>query len=262
MNYLDDECEVIRHFQEIECSSVFFPVETVGAIDCFEKIHDIDNWDKWVNTSGKADSPPDFYSNEFKYMMDVMRVDDHAFINKKGKLVNPTNMKESVIQKELVNSGLLQSFPNAKIIVNPDTKLATHDDHNYGFYRDNFLRTIEHHKTKIKMYRKNHSQFKLVFFVMDESSAYFEKIENHNEGIIMKNEDLVGGKPHLHFWDEDFLESIEGTDIDYLVWYSPYKLLRSYMGILDLPKVCVLDIKSLDFDKVKYSCVRMASSEV
>lgn len=116
MNYLDDECEVIRHFQEIECSSVFFPVETVGAIDCFEKIHDIDNWDKWVNTSGKADSPPGFYSNEFKYMMDVMRVDDHAFINKKGKLVNPTNMKESVIQKELVNSGLLQAFPNAKLL--------------------------------------------------------------------------------------------------------------------------------------------------
>lgn len=34
------------------------------------------------------------------------------------------------------------------------------------------------------------------------------------------------------------------------------------MGILDLPKVCVLDIKSLDFDKVKYSYVRMVSSEV
>lgn len=34
---------------------------------------------------------------------------------------------------------------------------------------------------------------------MDESSAYFEKIENHNEGILMKKDDLVCGKPNLHF---------------------------------------------------------------
>jgi hypothetical protein len=34
-------------------------------------------------------------------MMDVMRVDDHSFENKKGKLVNPTNSRESEIQAEL-----------------------------------------------------------------------------------------------------------------------------------------------------------------
>lgn len=48
----------------------------------------------------------------------------------------------SVIQKELINSGLLQAFPNAKIIVNPDRKLAIHGDHNYGFTEIIFLELL------------------------------------------------------------------------------------------------------------------------
>ena len=40
---------------------------------------------KWINSSGKNDPPPDFYNDKKKLMMDVMRIDDHAYINKKGK---------------------------------------------------------------------------------------------------------------------------------------------------------------------------------
>ena len=135
MNYFDDESIIIEHFQEIECSSVFFPEVTKDAIHYFKSIHDKVKWGKWVNSSGKSDPPPDFYSDEFKCMMDVMRIDDHSFKNKKGKLINPTNRNESSIQIELSKSGLLDMFPNARLIVNPDTKLSTQENHNYVFYK-------------------------------------------------------------------------------------------------------------------------------
>ena len=66
-------------------------------------------------------------------MMDVMRVDDHGFRNKKGKTVNPTRMRESELARELRDKGILDAFPNAKLMMTVDTKLPTHKDHNYIF---------------------------------------------------------------------------------------------------------------------------------
>ena len=43
-------------------------------------------------------------------MMDVMRVDDHAFVNEKGKVINPTNAKESRLRKELKQSGIYKNI--------------------------------------------------------------------------------------------------------------------------------------------------------
>ncbi len=166
MNYFDNENNIIVHFQEVEYSSVFFPVESEEAIYNFENVHDKSKWKKWINSSGKSDPPPDFYCDEFRCMMDVMRVDDHSFENKKGKLVNPTNSRESEIQAELRKSGIAEIFPNAKIIVNANTKLPTHEDHNYTFYKNNFVRAVEQHKSKIKQYRNNHQDYKLIFLCL------------------------------------------------------------------------------------------------
>ena len=38
--------------------------------------------------------------------MDVMRVDDYAFLSKKGKVVNPINAGESLLRKKIEESGL------------------------------------------------------------------------------------------------------------------------------------------------------------
>lgn len=140
MNYFDEENRIIEHFQGVDCKSVFFLFQSDIAIHIFESIHDIDNWRKWVNSSGKSDPPPDFYCKDFRYMMDVMRVDDHSFKNKKGKLVNPVNMRESKIQAELIKKGIPELFPNVNgIIVNAVTDLPTQKDHNYKFYKKNFV---------------------------------------------------------------------------------------------------------------------------
>lgn len=52
------------------------------------------NRKEWIDSSGKNDPPPDFYDNKHKLMMDVMRIDDHAYIDEKGRIQNKTLQHE------------------------------------------------------------------------------------------------------------------------------------------------------------------------
>lgn len=149
--------------------------DSVAVREIFASIHDPEEWKLWSDSSGKSDPPPDFYNDKLKLMMDVMRIDDHAFESKNGKIVNPTNQRESVIQKQIRKSGLLDSFPNVKnVIVTAVTDLPTDEDHNYKFYYSNFERVLMKHNNQIDLYGKNHPGYKTIFLVLDESSAYFE----------------------------------------------------------------------------------------
>ena len=263
MNYFDEENRIIEHFQGVDCKSVFFPFQSDIAIHIFESIHDIDNWGKWVNSSGKSDPPPDFYCKDFRYMMDVMRVDDHSFKNKKGKLVNPVNMRESKIQAELIKKGIPELFPNVNgIIVNAVTDLPTQEDHNYKFYKKNFVRAIEQHKSKIDLYRSNHPDYKLIFFVVDESSGYIQTTmpEMAQRKNVQAGE-KYSGYPHFYFWDEYFLKPVIGSDIDFLIWFTPFKYIWAETGLIDLPHVCVYDVKSMDIETKKYDENLMMSYE-
>lgn len=263
MNYFDNECRIIEYFQSTDFKSVALQPQSDAVIHVFESIYDVNNWRKWANSSGKSDPPPDFYCDEFQYMMDIMRVDDHTFKNKKGKLVNPVNIRESKLQAELIEKGIPKLFPNAKgIFVNAITDLPTQEDHNYKFYRENFIRTIEHHKGKINAYRLNHPAYKLIFFVMDESSGYFQATL---PGIAQKKNLQSGeeftGCPHFWFQNEDFLNPVIGSDIDFLIWFTPFNYIWADTGLIDLPHVCVYDVKSMIINTIKYDENYMISYE-
>lgn len=206
------------------------------------RIHDPEEWKLWSDSSGKSDPPPDFYNDKLKLMMDVMRIDDHAFESKNGKIVNPTNQRESVIQKQIRKSGLLDSFPNVKnVIVTAVTDLPTDEDHNYKFYYSNFERVLMKHNNQIDLYGKNHPGYKTIFLVLDESSAYFEMESIMDNGVIK-------GKPHYWFWDNSFVNILKKLNIDYLIWYAPFKYYEVPLGEekSDLPEVCVIDIKNIN----------------
>lgn len=187
-----------------------------------------------------------------------MRVDDHAFKNKKGKVINPTNARESLLRKELEKSGILNLCPNAKVCINPHTGLETKKDHNYIYYKNNFSRVISEHLKKVDLYKKNHPGYKTIFFVMDESSAYLQLKETD----IVIEKCGVKATPHLHFVDKFFLDVIKATRIDYLVWYTPYKLLYKNKEIFKIPKVIFFDINKLDIDERIYKDDYMISNEL
>ena len=91
MDIFDNEIEIIEMFQDVDPSSVMFAPECTDECEAlYWSIKDVEQWAQWRNSSGKADPPPDFYSNTYGFMMDVMRVDDHGYISPKGKTVNFT----------------------------------------------------------------------------------------------------------------------------------------------------------------------------
>lgn len=260
MGIFDKETEIIEFFQTLVSPSevALFP-ENDETEQVFLSIYDEERWKKWTDTSGKNDPPPDFYSDEFGLMMDVMRVDDHGFVSDKGKTVNPTLTREREVMRELQEKGILAQFPGAKLHLLVDTKLPTEEDHNYRFYRDNFVGTVETHKNKIRKYKENHPKCKVIFFVFDESSAYMEtpyKSSNPVQG------QLNCGRVHFFFNDSAFIRVIKDSDIDYLVWFAPYKKIDFLGKGLELPKVVVYNIQELPQEQLEYNEDCMMSVEV
>jgi hypothetical protein len=260
MNLFDDENIIIEHFQRINDTEVFFPHPDDETVLLYRSIHETEEWSNWIYSAGKDDPPPDYYNEKMLVMMDVMRVDDHAFLNEKGKVVNPTNAKESKLRKELDESGILEYFSNCKeVFISAKTVLPTEEDHNYRFYNKNFVRVVTEHARKLDLYKRNHPGYKTVFFVMDESSAYFriyDKLIKPEEGKCVK------GAPHLFFYDKSFIEMIKNTPIDYLIWYAPFKLLRTNDGIFTLPQAVIYNIHEMDFEDIEYDQSEMRSNEV
>lgn len=264
MNLFDNETKILSFFRDRfrESETALIPFDS-ELPDLLRLITPDSQWEKWVNSSGKAEPPPDFYCDEFALMMEVMRIDDHAYTNGKGKVVNHVNARESKMQKELQDSGIVEQFPNLKyVICNPKTELETKEDHNYTFYVSNFIRTIEDHVKKINLYRRNHPNFKLIFFIMDESSAYMQAINPSDTLDRVYEGRMMQGTLHQYWEDEAFVRAIYNSEVDYLIWFTPWKYIQLQEGgHLHVPKTFVFDIKRMSIQTQKYNPELMVSSE-
>lgn len=275
MNFFDDEVKIIEKFQNVKTQEVFFPLQTENVISVFNTIYDKNNWGHWKNNSGKSDPPPDFFSEKYNVMMEVMRVDDHAHYNEKGVLINPVNQRESMIQKEIRQNFLSRDpkfdFSKLNIIVNALSGLPTNEDHNYHFYYDNFKRVLKKHMDSIPLYKENHPNKKLIFFIFDESTGYLVTDEQTAKKKLEAGE-YFNADPVLHFLDKKFIDVFRNIDIDYLIWYAPYKMFygapiqlpdKTFYGVpIQFPKVCVFDVKKCCYENlVEYPDNLIVSSE-
>ena len=174
----DNEKNIISYFRDIKHKVLAYP-QSDEISQIFQSISDEKLWQSWIDSSSKADLPPDFFNPELKFMMEVMMFDDRATIDGRK---HATKKRESEMLRELKDSGLESDFFNLKdIFILADSKLSTDDDHNFTRFRGNFNRVIMKHANKVKRYRQNHPDYKLVFFIFDESSGiYFENPETGN----------------------------------------------------------------------------------
>lgn len=248
MNYYDDENLIIRSFQLYHGPILFFPHVSTIMRHVFDAVYEGSKWEKWTDNSGKGDAPPDFFSNELQLMMEVMRVDDHAFISGKGRRVNPTNEKESKLQKK-IRSLILKGHPYSDlsefpIRITTVSGLPSKQDHNYEFYYNNFKYTLEKHIQKIESYRNNHPDKDLIFFVFDESTAYIQAPDEDTAGRDLQPFEYFEGSPLWHFLDKRFVDVFKDCNIDYLIWFTPNKYFHgsSYQN----PGICVFNLKNFD----------------
>ena len=264
MQTFNNESMILEMFREVNTKEIL----PLGNFLKCKWIHcaltGVLNRKEWIDSSGKNDPPPDFYDNKHKLMMDVMRIDDHAYIDEKGRIQNKTLQHEG----ELIKKINQPDRDDIKLFVVGDTKLPTNEDHNFERYYKNFERVFKEHAKKLDLYQANHPGFKTIFFICDESCAYVEtfNIEDKNkeryEGCI-----IPSSKPHLFCLDKKFVKIIKESKVDYVIWYAPWKLLRhlknSKIEILTLPKCAIFDVKNITDKKlIEYDHKLMMSSEM
>lgn len=272
MIFGDKELDIIEHLQIFYLDGLeriaLLPSESLELEKILDEVCNSEKWDNWINSADKAAPPPDFYSDEYKIMMDVMRVNDHERKNKKGKLYNPAMSHEKQMFKELKESGLLEYSPNALVHLNGITQLPTYEDHNYNLYLKCFRRVISKHIDSIPLYQKNHPGYKVIFLVFDESSAYFELDQPVDTKKQLCKGEKMHGHPHCFFLDDAFLKTFIDKGIDYLFWFTPYKMFEKITPSIELPTLCVYDlttnftVKKLLCGKIIYDNTKMSSVEI
>lgn len=221
------------------------------------------NRKEWIDSSGKNDPPPDFYDNKHKLMMDVMRIDDHAYIDEKGRIQNKTLQHEGKLIKKINQT----NRDDIKLFVVGDTKLPTNEDHNFERYYKNFERVFKEHEKKLDLYQTNHPGFKTIFFIFDESSAYAELLNPDDVNNERFEGEITACRPHLFCLDKKFVKIIQESKVDYVIWYAPWKLLEpvnnNKLEVFPLPKCAIYDVKKLTDKKlVEYNHELMISSEL
>ncbi|MCL2861285.1 MAG: hypothetical protein FWE22_02625 [Firmicutes bacterium] len=254
MKFFNNEKNLLEYFRGVDSEEVMLIPNVKETSMIFQSVKCPKNWEKWTDSSHKGALPPDYFCNEFKLMMEIMRVDDKSRQNEKGRIVNPTIERESRIELE-IRKKINISANSHVLVVGANTDLPTYDNHNYIFYRKNFKRVLDKHKEKIQNYKKNHPSFKLIFFVMDESTGYFE-----DRTSLAAERGFVGGEmfigtPHFHFLDDAFVGQFLNCEIDYLIWWTPWKLVDTTDGIIPFPRAVVIDIKKFFQDKKNYQKV-------
>lgn len=63
--------------------------------------------------------------------------------------------------------------------------------------------------------------------------------------------------------DSAFVNIIERSKVNYLIWYKPYNCFETPNGVNDkLSKVIIYDLSNMKFIKIKYNEDLMFSSEI
>lgn len=234
----DNEKRILEYLQSIEVNQVLFTSSMHGPRTKEEErlISSLINenlFNQYRVNNAILNKRPDFVSKDNKFLLEVMRVDDHS---KDGKN-NKTLSKEREIKKELIEK-LGIDINRINLFILADSGLSTKDDHNYKNLKSSIIRSVEKHSNKIPFYKDEYPESKkVVFFIMNESSGiYINKEEDSNASTI---KDIV-----IPILDKDIFDLIVSKkDLDYVIYFSPFNYV-SHVGTVALPKVIVIKLNS------------------
>ena len=243
MNNFDDEVKILEHLQHTQPNFVLWPDFDPDTKSILMDLYDIANGAEWINSSRKSDPPPDFYSDKACLMMEVMRIDDHTRPGKKGKPFNPVNIRESQLQKELD-----KVFPGIPKFINAISDYKGIVDHNYKLYIKNFRTTVERHIKRVPQYRINHPKHRLIFYVFDESSAYIESANKKIASKGIREGQAILCKKHVHYLDKNMLFAFRESNVDFLLWHTPFKTYFNESPTRQMPQVAFIKLNNFQWE--------------
>lgn len=211
---------------------------------------DVDNL---VSDNGHDALPPDYYSDTHNMMFDVLRVNDSEI----KKRYNPVKIRERNAYNEI-----LEKFGD---IMQPNTQILTIsesddiDEHIYKNYTKNAKRVIGEHIKKINKWKNKHPCIKHKgLFIFDETEVYFEGVSkptgssNPDEAWFR----AVNAREGFHkpWLDQKFMKQIYESELDFIVWFCPWKpdgVVRQIRA--EFPYVVIIDVRFPFDDYIIYS---------
>lgn len=227
MNELDNENRILELFRKVPTEKVCILFNDEESQFVYESL--VFRKDNWIDNSAKSSPPPDYLNPTERIMLEIMRVNDTD---------SDMNRGESRLQQELLNSGILELFPNVQTI----TCIPDVHSQSYEKYCKSFVKTVENHNSKIEKYKANHPEInRVVFMICDESEAYYEVQE--------RTEIKLKARVHFWFYDNAFMQVLKNTNVDTVIWFSPYKVLER--DGINFPDVVVINPRLIDVSKLE-----------
>lgn len=271
--FMDDEATLFEAIQLIRPENI---ICLTGSKAERKLCRAIANREAWVNNSKDTNNPPDLYSTKYKFMGDLMQIDDSGHYEVKGKkevYVNREKEANGKAYKRMVEGGnFLNKRGTKRIFIFGDTdEIPTHEHHKYDWYVKEFQRITKQHIESIPLYKQKFPNYKTIFFIVDESTQYIQTASClYSPTLIQLNSER--NEVHYPYLDEKFLlalqERMTGVNgetfaIDYVVWYMPNKYIHTTIGPLrPLPHLVILDMNNINkIKRKKYPSARIISTE-
>lgn len=206
--------------------------------------------DSLIPHNAHSDPPPDYYSDKYKIMFDVMRVNDteiEYIKNNKIKYKNAKMSRERKMEKEALDLLKYLNISNdVEIICNSESDDI--NEHSFENYKNNVTRVLSQHINKIPIWKPEHNDYYKGLLIFDETECCF------NGSIKYVKDELYtfkydASKPlviHEPWNDANFIQqAYQSHDLDFIVWYCPYK---QYSAIAMktgtyIPKVVFIDVR-------------------
>lgn len=252
--FMDNEADIIKFIKyQLKFSNVLLYNDNSYSRDILEWLKNID---KFTLNNGHDALPPDFYSDEFSCMFDVMRINDSEI----KKSYNPVKIRERKAEQEIKKSGLLD-------VIRPDATINIHsegdndEEHTLRKYIKNCNRVMNEHIKKISIWKSQHPNIKNKgLLIFDETDCYFEGYVKHLYGNQYRftwdaSNLFVFHRPWM---DASFVKNAYNSDLDFLIWSLPYKYGTVLQNIqYDYPNLVILDTRYSRSDYIEYDISKL-----
>ncbi len=180
----------------------------------------IRNYKSFTENNGHDCPPPDFYSDEFSCMFDVLRVNDAEV----KKTYNPIIAQEQQMRKEYQKAGLLDS-PFFQVAFEAAAS-GDVNEHSFEKYKKQAQRVINSHISKIPLWKKEHPNIQYKgLFIFDETGLCIEGTKKHiKDDYFAYSFDAKRGLIIHETWNDPiFMQAIYDSCLDFVIWFNPLK---------------------------------------
>lgn len=206
-----------------------------------------------ITNNGHDMLPPDYYSEEYGMMFDVMCIND----SEQRKHYNPVKMRERKAEKEILT--MLGDCVTSDRMIICASETNDISEHTYKSYCKNCQRVVNKHVKKIPIWTKEHPNIRQKgLLICDETEAYFEGVSfpsGHSDPGKSWVRGMVEGTVFHYPWlDRKFVQRIYESPVDFVVWFAPYKPF-GYPRIRNMfyPELVIIDTRYSPKGLIDYS---------